>query len=143
MLFNNKEINISELTMEEADDITSLMNIGEEADDGDTITYETAETIDIEGMVFRPMYSFEVTDGEKILTSIELIAEHSGDDTLELIHAWKDRIKEKYDCTVWNEEYEQPDFNAELGFEDDEDHWTLRIYTNAFNFDYDIRIDVE
>ena len=143
MLFDNKVTTISNLTVNDIDEITPLVNKDEMVDEGDTITYETDQPVDIEGLSFKPSYEFENYDGEMVLKSVYLIPKAKGDKVLEEIHAWKDRIVENYDCTVWNDEYDQPDYNAEIGFEDDEDHWTLRIYTNSFNFDYDIRFDIE
>ena len=143
MIFNNFDIKLCELTVNKADEITSLLNKDEPVEDGDSITYETVQLVNIEGLLFHPSYDFENTEGEMVLKSIYLVPEAKGDKVLEEIHSWKDRIVEKYDCTVWDEEYNQPDYSAEIGFEDDEDHWMLRISTNSFNFDHDIRFDIE
>lgn len=136
MLINNKEVNISQLTPEEVNELTPFR-------DPESVSYVTDAVVDIEGMNFQPAYDFETIDDETKLTCIYLTAEKGGEDVLERIFAWKDRIVEKYDCEPWMDEYEQPDYNGEFGYEVDDDHWTLIISTNAFNLDYDIRITID
>ncbi len=145
MLLNDKETNISTLTIEKVNVITPLTN-PDEAEDGEdeTVCYETDAVLDIEGTAFKPSYEYEWIDGEAELRTIYLKAAAGGESVLEVIHEWKDRLLKKYECEIWDEDTgSSPDYSIEFGYEDDDDHWTVRMESNAYNFDYDLRIDIE
>ncbi len=142
MLINGTEINISNMTVEDANGLSVLNNL-DAPTAGDSVLYETDEIINIVGFMFRPAYEFEITDDGFSLNCIYLYPKSGGDKVLEDIHNWKDKLCEEYDCEVIDDSYEQPDYYGRLGYENDDDYWTIKIYTNAFNYDYEVRIIVE
>ena len=142
MLINGTEVNISNMTVEDANNLSALNNLDTPIE-GDSVLYKTDETIDIVGFKFKPAYEFEIVDDELSLNCIYLYPENSGDKVLEDIHNWKDKMCEEYDCEVIDDSYVQPDYYGRLGYEDDEDCCTIKISTNAFNYDYEVRIIIE
>ena len=123
MLINEREINISSLTPEDVKD---------------------GAVINILGMDFKPSCEFEEIEDEQELRTIYLKPVTGGDKILEEIRAWKDRLIEKYECEIWDEDTGSlPDYSIEFGYEGDDDRWTVKICTNAFNFDNEIRIEIE
>ena len=142
MLINGTEVNISNMTVEDANRLSALTNLDIPIE-GDSVLYKTDETIDIVGFKFKPAYEFKIIDDELSLNCIYLYPENSGDKVLEDIHNWKDKMCEEYDCEVIDDSYVQPDYYGRLGYEDDEDYWTIKISTNAFNYDYEVCIIIE
>jgi len=142
MLINGTEVNIRNMTVEDANRLSALTNLDIPIE-GDSVLYKTDETIDIVGFKFKPAYEFKIIDDELSLNCIYLYPENSGDKVLEDIHNWKDKMCEEYDCEVIDDSYVQPDYYGRLGYEDDEDYWTIKISTNAFNYDYEVCIIIE
>lgn len=144
MLINEQPVILRDLTFEEINLLTPIINSDEEAED-EMVVYETDSVIDIEGMKFTPTYECEVDDeyGSFQLQTIYLEPVESGEQILEKLHAWKNRITEKYDCDILEDCYEQPDYTGEICYPDNDDGWTLKLNTNAFNFDYEVRIEID
>lgn len=96
-------------------------------------------------MRFRPTYACELDKEDEYfrLQTIYLEPVESGETILEKLHTWKNRISEKYECDVLEDCYEMPDYIGEISYPEDDDMWTLKLGTNAFNFDYDVRIEIE
>ena len=139
MLINGSEINISKLTVEEANNLSALTNLNDHFE-GDSALYQTDEIIDIAGFRFKPAYEFAIIDEVPSLNCIYLKPERGGDTVLEIIHNWKDKICELYDCETLSDSYEQPDYHGRFAYEGDDDYWTIKMSTNAFNLDYEVRI---
>ena len=143
MLLNDRETNISTMTIEDVNAITPLKNPDEAEEEDGTVYYETDAVLDIEGTEFKPSFEYEWIDGEAELRSIYLKSVTGGNKVLEVIHAWKDRLISKYECEIDEDDSMLPDYKIEICYEDDDDHWTVRMESNSYNFDYDLRIDIE
>lgn len=143
MIINGKDLILKDLLFEEIDKISPIKNKDEEGDYD--VVYRTDTDIEIEGMRFRPVYecAIDKEDESFQLETIYLDPVESGETILEKLHAWKNKITEKYDCDILEDCYEQPDYTGEISYPDEDDMWTIKLKTNAFNFDYEVRIDIE